>query len=1032
MQYVTDELQRLLADRLKLGEYAKPVCRVEVDRMAFIPGRTEDISFVTGEASKEVELQQTFIAEGSEGQTLVNYKSIVPPVPARGTFSPDDITSKFGMRNKKMHTGIDIGASVGETVVAVWSGHVSATSHAKPYTGYGYYIDVQHDNGVMTRYAHLSQILVQVGSVVQQGDTIGLSGNTGHVMSGGKDVQGNYDDPNSDRSKGKGAHLHFEIRVNDKPKDPQPYLEGTSKMFTSSTNTGGGLTNGATIKGTVGAQVFNQQFKDKQWINAPGIKNISPDAVKLSSIQFMQRPSLESYLVYDFVAKMVNAPRSCSFEIEFESAKDCILKAGYFSNVAEGLDLNIYFNNQLQVKIKKFDAGSSIESIEDVAFPAGAYTIKVEVLWYGGVSCKLGLNYIRINEVNGEVNTDKLSAADPTQKKGYYETTEIESIVFNEVKKENSLQVGQFVYMDTLVLDNIISVDIDDQLEMESHEARIVISNPDGYYSPDYNPFYFPEMYHQSPWSYYINGYHVGVLSENTPVRIYFGYGQNLIRVFTGLIDKVDGGADDHQLTITCRDMYKKVLNHVLLEDKAYPKVSVLDTNKTDTKVTDAGSVSDGYSGSRFEEIVARAKYNAKHPDFKGAAVDYLFLLAIAKHETNMGTTGAGRESSGGYILGYGVPSGSAKQPQYAGINKQLYFGAKRYAEALKSRSWRINSLEDVKYFWRGGDKGSYQWSKDTNWPNPVWAIYQSYRADPSPFADIPAYPQSSSAKAAATGTGPDDLKAAWLKSAVVTDLIVSAGMTGWRQAPSDIHYPDYVIEESYFISTSQAKGKVIRAVPNKEGEFEEVDIEAVMTPNGWLNPFIEEYGKEFEAFESKAGEAISEITKDTNYRSYCDRYGTYRLEMINMNKPIAGQFTEYENLVSLAKTTDWSRGRSHLAVFDDEGKYMHFLDTEILLELKGEVRTAVLSIPYAKSESEKRKIAERFFFDNKCLCRTLQISVPGNPALEVLDRVYISDRNTTTRSVYTIKGIKSTFSVENGYLQIIDLTWSSGEGAIL
>lgn len=649
-----------------------------------------------------------------------------------------------------------------------------------------------------------------------------------------------------------------------------------------------------------------------------------------------------------------------------------------------------------------------------------------------GESCKFGLNYVKIHELKAPEGTNMLSEADPTQKKGYYETAEIESLVFNEVTKQNALQVGQFVYMDTLVLDNIISVDIDDQLGMESHEARIVISNPDGYYSPDYNPFHFPEMYQQSPWSYFINGYHVGVLSENTPVRIYYGYGHNLMRVFTGLIDKVDGMGEDHQLTITCRDMYKKVLNHVLLEDKAYPKVSVVNTGKTETKVIDAGSVNDGYKGSRFEEIVARAKSNAKHPDFKGASVDYLFLLAIAKHETNMGTTGAGRESSGGYILGYGVPSGSAKQPQYAGINKQLYFGAKRYAEALKSRGWRINSLEDVKYFWQGGDKGSYQWSQDTNWPNPVWKIYQSYVADPSPFADIPAYSQATSATAAATGTGPDDLKAAWLKSAVVTDLIVSAGMTGWRQAPNDIHYPDYVIEESYFISTSQASGKVIRAIPNKEGEFEQVDIDAVLTPNGWLNPYIEEYGKEFEALQSKAGEAISEITKDTNYRSYCDRYGTYRLEMINMNKSIAGQFTEYENLVSLEKSTDWSRGRSHLAVFDDEGKYMHFVDTEILMELKGEVRTAVLNVPYAKSEAEKRKIAERFFFDIKCLCRTLQISVPGNPALEVLDRVYISDRNTTTRSVYTIKGIKSSFSVENGYLQIIDLTWSSGEGAIL
>lgn len=103
-----------------------------------------------------------------------------------------------------MHTGIDIKASVGENVAAVWSGRISATSHSKPYTGYGYYIDVQHTNGVMSRYAHLSKILVKVGDEVKQGDIIGLAGNTGHVMSGGKDVTGNFEDPNSERSKGKG------------------------------------------------------------------------------------------------------------------------------------------------------------------------------------------------------------------------------------------------------------------------------------------------------------------------------------------------------------------------------------------------------------------------------------------------------------------------------------------------------------------------------------------------------------------------------------------------------------------------------------------------------------------------------------------------------------------------------------------------------------------------------------------------------------------------------------------------------------
>ncbi|WKL02737.1 hypothetical protein Q0F98_02210 [Paenibacillus amylolyticus] len=81
---------------------------------------------------------------------------------------------------------------------------------------------------------------------------------------------------------------------------------------------------------------------------------------------------------------------------------------------------------------------------------------------------------------------------------------------------------GSFVYMDTQVLPNIISAEIDDQFDSEAREARLTISNPRGFFSPDYNPAHFPELGGvTSPWSYFANGFHIGVLSENTPIRIY-------------------------------------------------------------------------------------------------------------------------------------------------------------------------------------------------------------------------------------------------------------------------------------------------------------------------------------------------------------------------------------------------------------------------------------------------------------------------------------------------------------------------------
>jgi murein DD-endopeptidase MepM/ murein hydrolase activator NlpD len=110
------------------------------------------------------------------------------------------ITSYYGERWGRMHTGLDIDGTTGEPVVASKSGRVILASS---YSGYGNSVIIDHGGGVSTLYAHLSGFEVNGGQDVSQGEIIGRVGCTGSCT---------------------GDHLHFEVRVNGSPRDPLDYL----------------------------------------------------------------------------------------------------------------------------------------------------------------------------------------------------------------------------------------------------------------------------------------------------------------------------------------------------------------------------------------------------------------------------------------------------------------------------------------------------------------------------------------------------------------------------------------------------------------------------------------------------------------------------------------------------------------------------------------------------------------------------------------------------------------------------------------
>lgn len=134
----------------------------------------------------------------------------VPRIVRRGTMTPPTyikpiaggyLTSHFGARWGTNHNGVDWGVPTGTSVKASSAGVVV---RAGWFSGYGICVDIQHPNGTLTRYGHLSRALVSVGQTVSQNQQIALSGNTGQST---------------------GPHLHFEIRIGGTPVNPLPYLE---------------------------------------------------------------------------------------------------------------------------------------------------------------------------------------------------------------------------------------------------------------------------------------------------------------------------------------------------------------------------------------------------------------------------------------------------------------------------------------------------------------------------------------------------------------------------------------------------------------------------------------------------------------------------------------------------------------------------------------------------------------------------------------------------------------------------------------
>ncbi|HZQ13144.1 MAG TPA: peptidoglycan DD-metalloendopeptidase family protein [Pseudolabrys sp.] len=195
-------MQSVLAD---LGVAATPMPATRASGGPFVPLKPPR----PGASAFDHQLYRINVARAE----IDHLNHVLIAVPVRKPVAGEvDMSSPFGVRTDPflgrpaMHTGIDMRGDTGEPVHATAAGKVSIAGRDG---GYGNMVELDHGNGLATRYGHLSEIDVKVGDHVRIGQVIGKIGSTGRST---------------------GPHLHYETRVNGEAVNPQKFLRAGLRL----------------------------------------------------------------------------------------------------------------------------------------------------------------------------------------------------------------------------------------------------------------------------------------------------------------------------------------------------------------------------------------------------------------------------------------------------------------------------------------------------------------------------------------------------------------------------------------------------------------------------------------------------------------------------------------------------------------------------------------------------------------------------------------------------------------------------------
>jgi len=970
---------------------------VELDKFVYVRGlkkKFDVIEYITKETTTNV---VSVVVPDESGGT---FHSNAPVMPLEGKSSLNDmvITSRHRTVNpsRPKHKGLDLDLEKGDPVVAVWDGTVVEASYNAG--GYGYYVTIDHGNGVRTRYAHLDANLVKVGQIVKAGQRIGLGGNTGSVIpSGGGD----------------GSHLHFEVWKDGVDIDPEKVLNGSIILNGVTTSPGGGGNTGSVTTITKTEERISYYKDLHQGTDSKfGINN--SDYFTASTPQGSKR-------VLGF-NRLTSPGYRKSFTFTHQWFHQGYLSFScFYKRLTPGDLIQLKMDGNVVWSARGDQLPSGIVHPTPITVPAGSHTFEFSMTNTStpptASQSMFGVMTIKAVEF-AEIREQIIIPSSSGDSSGGYRSTVWDFEDGMEDASNWSALSGTTVYMGGEYIyfsDNDMSsakgivrrgdvaypftMQFKTKMSDSTHMERVTVSN---------GSKAFRVMFTKDNVSDGMRAYNV----DNTEWQEYMlvAENENTMRVF---VRGVSGWTDTGLSPESFNDSDNRV------------EISTTESGTGIVYVDEVKYVNKNYATSTpITTTTTEMQVTPKWYDLGGFVYDETFYIEddiieweVTTHlDMSSSTARVTLNNSHGlyspeYVRNTVFPENKRKNPYTYYEEGEVRHVISEYTPV---RIYAGYGNHIVRVF-TGMIKGEIEEDSESR-------TITFNCVDRFDLLEECILLKEMSFPPAESFAG-DSTPRPWLKSSIVQALANHAGMTGWRYVHEDLLHPDLVIEETYYTDISQKNNTFMKF--NSKGVLEEVTLN-VKTPNGYKNPFVESIV--FNPGE-RVSDCIRRIVDEINFRVYVNRYGTFVMHRLDFENNMRWNFRSGENLYSLNSSTDYSRVRNHIIVVGSHGNKEHFFDKDLLVATKGHIRTAQVECPWidesdgASTYGAKKIVAEKLFFDMKRQARTKEVVVKGNPFIEVLDGCYVYDENTSTMGYYIIKG-NTLMGNSNGMINRLELTW--------